>query len=323
MKLPDTIRTPSCVAILGGGTIGASWAALLTAHRYEVRILEPNLAAHDRCRQLVRRQLQQLCPGGVSAASKVSITDDLPGVVSKVPWILECAPERLDLKRLLIAEVEQHASPEALVASSSSALQPSQLQEGMRHPHRLAVAHPFNPPHLIPLVELVAGPSTAAATMDSVEQLMRSIGKVTIRVRKELVGHVANRLTAALWREAVHLVAIGAASVADIDLAMTCGPGLRWAAVGPHMGYHLAGGPGGIRHYLEHLGPTQQERWSELGAPQLDERTCTLLVAGVHEEADGRTLDELEQQRDRRLRALLETLRSEGANEGGAGSSND
>jgi 3-hydroxyacyl-CoA dehydrogenase len=145
--------------------------------------------------------------------------------------------------------------------------------------------------------------------MDSIEQLMRSIGKVTIRVRKELMGHVANRLTAALWREAVHLVAIGAATVRDIDLAVTSGPGLRWAVIGPHMGYHLAGGPGGIRHYLEHLGRTQEARWSELGTPRLDERARELLIAGVHDEVGGRSIDEIEQERDRRLSAICDVLK--------------
>jgi 3-hydroxyacyl-CoA dehydrogenase len=314
---------PSRVAILGGGTIGASWAALAMAHGYEVRIYEPNPAAQDRCRHLIRRQFHQLRGGDSPEAPELTVSGDLTQVLGESHWILECAPERLELKRGLFAAVEKHTSPEVVIASSSSALQPSQLQAGMRHPQRLAVAHPFNPPHLIPLVELVAGEATSPATMDSIEQLMRSIGKVTIRVRKELTGHVANRLTAALWREAVHLVAIGAASVRDIDLAMTCGPGLRWAVIGPHMGYHLAGGPGGIRHYLEHLGPTQQARWSDLGTPRLDERACELLVAGVHDEARGRSIDEIEQERDRGLLAIRDALRRGLDGERNAYASND
>jgi 3-hydroxyacyl-CoA dehydrogenase len=296
------------VAILGGGTIGASWAALLCAHGHDVCVYEPDPAAGGRCRGLIDRQVRQLRGPGLEHTSPVALTADLRVAVATAPWILECAPERLELKRALYAEVEQHATVDAILASSSSALQPSDLQQGMRHPGRLAVAHPFNPPHLIPLVELVAGQATRPATIDALEHLLRSIGKVTIRVRKELMGHVANRLTAALWREAVHLVEVGAASVADIDLAMTSGPGLRWAAIGPHLGYHLAGGAGGIRHYLQHLGPAQEARWSDLGTPHLDERTRERLAAGVLDEAGERSIDEIEQERDRRLNAILGAL---------------
>jgi carnitine 3-dehydrogenase len=297
------------VAILGGGTIGASWAALLLAHGYVVRLYEPAPAAHERTRTLIRRQLEQLAAGPDGQAAEALVTHELRDALVDARLILQCAPERVEIKRSLIAEVEKWVSAEVVIASSSSALQPSQLQEGMRHPERLAVAHPFNPPHLVPLVELVPGKQTHSTTVDAIEQLMRSLGKVTIRVKMELTGHVANRLTAALWREAVYLVSIGAATVTDIDLAITSGPGLRWATIGPHMAYHLAGGTGGIRHYLEHLGPTQEARWSELGSPKLDQTTRELLIAGVRDEAGGRSIDDIEEQRDRHLLEILEVFK--------------
>jgi carnitine 3-dehydrogenase len=308
-QLPKSALDRFTVTILGGGTIGASWAALLLAHGYPVRLYEPSTAAHERTRVLIRRQLEQLATAKGAEAAGAHVTHDLREALADARVILECAPERLEIKRSLFAEVEQWVAAEVVIASSSSALQPSQLQEGMRHPERLAVAHPFNPPHLVPLVELVPGRQTHSTTLDCIEQLMRSLDKVTIRVQKELTGHVANRLTAALWREAVYLVAIGAATVTDIDLAITSGPGLRWATIGPHMAYHLAGGTGGIRHYLEHLGPTQEARWSELGSPKLDQPTRELLIAGVNDEAAGRTIDDIEEQRDRHLLEILEVFK--------------
>lgn len=167
------------------------------------------------------------------------------------------------------------------------------------------MAHPFNPPHLIPLVEIVPSPTTAPTITDRVRAFFDGLGKTTILVKREATGHIANRLAAALYREAVHLVAEGIASVEDVDKAVTAGPGLRWSVMGPHMLYHLGGGAGGYRGYLDHLGPAQERRWADLGHPSLTPEVKDKLVDGVRAEANGRTLSELEDERDTTLIALL------------------
>jgi 3-hydroxyacyl-CoA dehydrogenase len=182
----------------------------------------------------------------------------------------------------------------------------SQLTEEMRQPGRLITAHPFNPPHLIPLVELFG---TDQAVLGRADAIYRDIQRTTVSLKKEAIGHLANRLASALWREAVYLVAEGIANVADIDAALVNGPGLRWSVMGAHMVYHLAGGEGGIEHYLDHLGPSQQRRWQALGSPQLTPEVCAKLVAGIAEEAAGRSIAELEQARDDLLIRLLQARR--------------
>jgi 3-hydroxyacyl-CoA dehydrogenase len=167
------------------------------------------------------------------------------------------------------------------------------------------IGHPFNPPHLIPLVEVVGGERTAPATIEGALAFYKAIGKRPIHIRREVAGHVANRLQAALWREAVHLVAAGVASVADIDTAISEGPGLRWALMGPHLTFHLAGGSGGMAHFLEQLGPPLESWWEDLGAPQLTPEVRQALTAGVSAEAEGRDIATLAAERDRFLVDLL------------------
>jgi 3-hydroxyacyl-CoA dehydrogenase len=216
------------------------------------------------------------------------------------------------LKRELFAQMDAAAPAEAILASSSTALMPSQIQERVRGAHRVIVGHPFNPPHLVPLVEVVGGTKTAPDSITRAMHFYESIGKVAVHVRQELPGHLANRLQAALYREAVYLVASGAASVEDVDKAVAAGPGLRWAIMGPHLTYHLAGGPRGLEDYLEKLGPSQEARWAALGSPSLTEDTKRALVDGMREAARGRTLEELEAERDRLLVAILELKKRRG-----------
>jgi 3-hydroxyacyl-CoA dehydrogenase len=225
--------------------------------------------------------------------------------VAEADFVQENAPEREPVKQALLARIDAVLPSEVIIASSSSGLLISRLQAGCRHPERCVIGHPFNPPHLIPLVEVVGGGRTAPATIEGALAFYKAIGKRPIHIRREVAGHVANRLQAALWREAVHLVAAGVASVADVDTAISEGPGLRWALMGPHLTFHLAGGSGGMAHFLEQLGPPLESWWDDLGDPQLTPEVRQALTAGVSAEAEGRDIATLAAERDRFLVDLL------------------
>jgi carnitine 3-dehydrogenase len=210
------------------------------------------------------------------------------------------------MKVALFAELDGVMPPEAILSSSTSGLLISRLQSRCRHPERCVLGHPFNPPHLIPLVEVVGGEKTSAATIERAMAFYAAIGKHPIHIRKEVKGHVANRLQAALWREAIHLVNEGVASVADVDAAIAYGPGLRWALMGPHLTFHLAGGEGGMKHFMDHLVPAMQTWWDDLGAPEVTPAVQQKIVEGVAEEAKGRSVPEIARWRDEKLVEILE-----------------
>jgi 3-hydroxyacyl-CoA dehydrogenase len=203
-----------------------------------------------------------------------------------------------------LAVLDRASAPDVLLASSSSGLGPSAFQGGCRHPERVVVTHPFNPPHLIPLVEVVGGEQTCEAAVEAAMAAMTRLGRRPIRLNAELPGHVVNRLQAALWREAYHLVGRGVVSVADLDAAVASGPGLRWALLGPIATQHLSGGPGGLAHVLDHLGPPMTDWWDDLGAPELTPDLVRSLVDGVRAEFAGRE-SQVRAQRDEALREVL------------------
>ncbi len=192
-----------------------------------------------------------------------------------------------------------------MIASSSSGLLISRVTTKCKHPERCVIGHPFNPPHLIPLVEVVGGAKTSPDAVTKAMNFYREIGKHPIHIKKEVRGHVANRLQAALWREAIHLVTEGVVSVADADAAIAYGPGLRWALMGPHLTFHMAGGDGGMKHFMDHLGPANQSWMDDLGTPRLDAKTQKAIIDGVTEEAAGRSMDDLRRWRDRKLIEIL------------------
>jgi carnitine 3-dehydrogenase len=300
------------VAVIGTGTIGASWAALFLAHGLEVAASDPAPDAEAR----LRRRVDEIWPvlrrlGAVKAAHAPDIRFERAAVeaVRGAQFVQENGPEREDLKRALFTELDAALPAEAILASSTSGLLMSRLQEVCRHPGRCVIGHPFNPPHLIPLVEVVGGAQTSQATTDRAMAFYAAIGKRPIHIRKEVKGHVANRLQAAMWREAVSLVENGVASVADVDAAIASGPGLRWALMGPHLTFHLAGGAGGMDHFMAQFSGPIQSWWQDLGAPALTPELQRKLIAGVTEEAQGHSVDELAARRDERLLALLEALR--------------
>ena len=295
------------VAVIGGGLIGASWAALFArAGGYIVRAWDPSEAARESFAVRADKAAKQLVQLGHDAAGGVTVVASLADAVSGADWIQENAPESVELKNKLYREIEAAAPQDAVIASSTSSLMWSDLAGGLAHAGRFILAHPFNPPHLMPLVELYGQDD---GVLDRAEAFYGGLDRETVRLKREVAGHLANRLASALWREAVSLVEEGVADVADIDRALVNGPGLRWSIVGAHMAYHLGGGAGGIEHYLQHLGPSQERRWKTLGNPRLTPDLCAKIVAGIADEAAGRSIGELEQERDAKLMAALQ-LRS-------------
>ncbi|MGV7032523.1 3-hydroxyacyl-CoA dehydrogenase NAD-binding domain-containing protein [Methylobacterium symbioticum] len=292
------------VAVVGCGTVGASWAALFLAHGIDVSAWDPATGFADRLQASVDLARAQLAELGLTGAGRLCTHADLEAALAGVGFVQENAPEDEGLKRGLLARIDASLPADILIASSTSAMLRSRIVADCRRPERVLVAHPFNPPHLVPLVEIVAGGETAA---ERAAAIYARLGRRPVILRREMPGHIANRLASALYREAVNLVAEGVASVADIDAALCNGPGLRWSAMGPHMTYHLGGGAGGIRHYLDHLGPSQELRWASLGTPRLTDTVKAAIVAGVEAEAAGRTVAELEARRDR---ALIEVLKA-------------
>lgn len=290
------------LAVVGAGLIGASWAALASAHGVAVAAYDPDPKAEARFRAQLDRAVAQLAELGLTGWAPVAFSTSLSETIAGAGFVQENGPEQEAVKRRLLAEIDSRAEPGTIIASSTSALLRSAIVTDCARPERVVVAHPFNPPHLVPLVEIVgADPEIVSRAC----AFYRSLGRRPVVMNREMPGHIANRLASALYREAVHLVEQGAASVADIDAALCNGPGLRWALMGPHMTYHLGGGDGGIAGYLAHLGPSQVRRWQSLGEPSLDAEVQRRIVDGVAEEAAGRSIAELEARRDEGLLAVL------------------
>ncbi|MEI5676769.1 3-hydroxyacyl-CoA dehydrogenase [Mesorhizobium sp. CGMCC 1.15528] len=312
----EEIRT---VAIIGCGLIGGAWAAYFLSRGLAVRAYDPLPDGEARLRKIVREalaDLELLGGGSKVGAGALAYFPTLGEAVAGADYVQENAPEKIELKQALLGEIDAVAPSDVVIGSSTSSFPASELQASCSHPQRIVVAHPFNPPHLVPLVEIVRGECTDIAAQDAAYRFFERIGKAPVRVTKEAVGHLANRMSAALWREAVHIVAEGIASVEDVDRAIRFGPGLRWAIDGPHMLYHLGGGDGGIEAYLNHLGPAQEARWATLGTPRLDAATRAKLIEGVADEADGRSIDKLKSRRDRLMIAVLKALADDSREDG-------
>jgi 3-hydroxyacyl-CoA dehydrogenase len=301
------------VAVVGTGVIGAGWAALLLAHGHDVVAHDPAAGAADRLRDAVAGAWPVLTRLGLAPGAspdRLTVVDTVGAAVGEADFVQESGPEDPATKAALLAEVDAAAPEHVVVASSSSGLMPSVLQEmAPRAPGRVLVGHPFAPAHLVPLVEVVPGRASTAAAVETAIALYRSLGKRPVLVRREVPGHVTNRLQAALWREAYSLVERGVATVADIDTAISNGPGLRWALLGPLVGQHLSGGAGGLARTLEHLGPPAQEWMDDLGAPQLTPDLVARLVRGVDDELAGVDQAEMVAERDALLVELLERKR--------------
>ncbi len=299
----------SRVAVLGTGTIGASWAAYFLARGLAVAASDPAPHAEGFLRHFVANAWPALESLGLAEGAdpgRLTFDADPVRAVEGAGFVQENGPEREDVKVALFERVGAVLGPDVLLASSSSTLLPTRMQARCRHPERLVLGHPFNPPHLIPLVEVCGGERTAPEAVERAMRFYRAIGKHPIRLNKEMPGHVSNRLQAAIWREAAYLVEQGVVSVADVDAAVAQGPGIRWALMGPILTYHLGGGAGGLRYLMDHIGVAQL--WPELGTPAMTPAFEQRLIDGVIEEAGGQPIDELARARDRKLVAILQNL---------------
>ena len=299
-------------ATLGAGVIGASWTALFLASGRSVAVYDPSQDAEKSVRDYIETAWPTLTELGLTTAGTpdaVTFHKSAADAVQGATFIQESVPERLTIKHALFAEVEPALRPDAIIASSASGLTLSQMQPGFTDPSRLILGHPFNPPHLVPLVEIMANDQTAPGVAEAAAGFYETIGKVTIRMNREVPGHVANRLQAAVWREAIHLVKSGVASVEDVDKAMFAGPGLRWAAMGPTALFSLGAGPGGMQAFCDHFRDTFNGWWDDLGQPYLDDETIALIVAGAQDAAHGASHADMSAERDAMITAMQQALR--------------
>ena len=296
------------IAIVGTGVIGASWAALFLAHGLEVIATDPAPNAEKNLRDYIDSAwpaLEQLGLTAGASKERLSFTAKLNEALENVDLVQENGPERPDFKIKLFADMDALTPETTILASSSSGIPIGISQSSCKHPERCVIGHPFNPPHLIPLVEVVGSEKTSSATIKRAMAFYASIGKRPIHVRKEVVGHVANRLQAALYREVVYLIEQDVLSVSDADAAVSWGPGLRWGLMGPNLLFHLAGGQGGIQHFMEHLAGPMTTWWKDLGNPEFTPELKEKIVQGVLAEAGNQSIDELAEERDSLLLGLL------------------
>ncbi|MFT9773622.1 3-hydroxyacyl-CoA dehydrogenase NAD-binding domain-containing protein [Brevibacterium casei] len=301
---PGSVRTITCI---GAGTIGGGWAAYFLARGFTVKVWDPDPNAGVRLTQLIDAAWPALAElDMVDGADKAAWTihTDLAEALAGTDFVQESAPENLDLKRQLLADIDALTPASVLVGSSTSGYAMTEMATEVARPERFVVGHPFNPPYLIPLVEVVGGEATAPAAVDWAAEFYDLIGKSVIRMDREVPGFIANRLQEAQWREALHMVAAGEASVEQIDRSITDGPGLRWPFHGPMLTFHLAGGPGGMGHMLDHFGPSLKSPWTRLEAPELTTGLRDAVVAGCEDEADERSIADLVAERDAGIVAL-------------------
>jgi 3-hydroxyacyl-CoA dehydrogenase len=299
------------VAIVGTGVIGASWAALYLARGLTVIATDPAPNAEANLRRYIDNAWKDLTVIGLSpkaSRDRLKFTLDMQQAVSNADLVQENGPERKDFKIKLFADMDAATPPDSIIASSSSGLTMSVMQSATKHPERCVIGHPFNPPHVIPLVEVVAGEKTSPETVQRAIAFYTSIGKKPIHVRKEVVGHVANRLQAALYREIVYLIEQGVLNVEDSDTAVSWGPGLRWGLMGPNLLFHLGGGQGGIQHFMEQFTGPLATWWKDLGKiTDFSPEVKKTIIEGVQKEAGKRSIEELERERDSMLLELLAT----------------
>jgi 3-hydroxyacyl-CoA dehydrogenase len=309
MVMPHRYAGVERVAVVGTGTIGASWAAFFLSRGLAVTATDPAPQAEDFLRRFVDDAWDSLRHLGMVAEDGrdgLRFCTDLDAAIDGADLVQESGPEREDFKIELFERMDALLPRETIIASSSSFLLMSRLQSRCRFPERCVLGHPFNPPHLIPLIEVVGGEATAPATVDRAIDFYRAIGKRPIRLNREIPGHVANRLQSALGAEATALVAAGIVSVADADTAVTHGPGLRWAMMGPFMTQHLGGGAGGIEYFMANIARVRDG--DTIGSTVMTAELRARIIAGVKETAGGQSIAELTQERDRKLLALFAAL---------------
>jgi 3-hydroxyacyl-CoA dehydrogenase len=286
--------TVSLVTVLGCGVIGSSWAQAFFANGIRVKAWDPVRAPREILEAAARRH-----------GAAIEFFDSPVDAVTDAQFVQESGPEDLNLKRELLSAIAPAVLPATIVASSTSTIQPSDLQRDISFADRILVGHPFNPPHILPLVEVVGGQETSESSVHKAMAFYRGLGKHPIRLHRERQGHLANRLQAALWREAIDAVASGQASVEDVDAAVTLALGPRWALMGPFATFHLGGGDGGLGHFLAHLGPAFESLWDDARRPIVTEALKVRLAIAVAESLGGRSMAQLMADRDQKLKAVL------------------
>ncbi len=307
------------VAIIGTGVIGAGWAARCLAWGLDVVASDPGKDAERKLRAAVANAWPALARLGLAngaSMDRLRFVGSVAEAVRQADFVQESAPERIELKQKLHQEITRHAKPDALIASSSSGLLPTEIQDGTTNPGRILIGHPFNPVYLLPLVELVGGKQTAPETIERARAFYASIGMHPLHVRNEIEGYLSDRLQEAVWREILHLVNDGVATTRELDEAIAFGPGLRWAFWGTNLIFHLAGGDDGMRHMLHQFGPALKLPWTKLVAPELNDTLIDRMVEGTQEQAGNRTIKELERQRDDALIAVMQALKPFGIGAG-------
>jgi carnitine 3-dehydrogenase len=306
------MRTVRTLGLLGTGVIGGGWAARALHFGIDVIAADTKPEMENWIRDAVKNAepaLARLTFAPLPPQGTLSFTTDPHSMAARADLIQENIPEQLELKQRVLADVSRHAPADVIIASSTSGLMPSDLQRDMVAPERLLVAHPFNPVYLLPLVELVGGRLTSAHTLAAARRFYTYIGMHPLTLRHEVPGHLTDRLQEALWREILHLVNDGVASTGELDDSIVYGPGLRWAAMGTNMIYHLAGGESGMRHMLAQFGPCLKWPWTKLEAPELTAQLIDRMVEGTQEQAAGRSIRDLERLRDDSLVAIQQVLR--------------
>ena len=306
---PNDIRV---IALIGTGVIGAGWAARALACGLEATAWDPGRDWQARLKAAVENAWPALDKIGLApgaSMARLRCADSLEDACAAADFVQESAPERLELKRRLHAQIDAAAPEHALIASSTSGLLPSDFQADCQRPQRVLVGHPFNPVYLLPLVEVLGGRRTAEESVQRAMAFYASLGMRPLRVRVEIEGFLSDRLQEALWRELLHLVNEDVATTEELDAAITYGPGLRWAFMGTCMAFHLAGGETGMRDFMKQFGPTLKLPWTKLEAPALSDELIDKLVAGTQRQAAGRSVKELERLRDDCLIAIMQALR--------------
>jgi carnitine 3-dehydrogenase len=302
---PDDVRT---VAVIGTGVIGGGWAAHFLRMGYDVVAWDPGADAADRLSALLDMawpSLERLGLRDGASRDRLRFTTTLEEALAPADFVQESSPEVLPAKVALLGQIDEGTRGGVVVASSTSGFGMTDMALGCATPGRFVVGHPFNPPYLIPLVEVVGGNATEPATVAWAEAFYTVAGKVCLTLDHEVPGFIGNRLQEALWREALHMIDSGQATVEQVDESIVHGPGLRWALMGPILTFHLAGGPGGMAHMLDHFGPALLEPWTRLDAPPLTDELREKLVTGAAKVSAGQTLTELEQRRDAFLVDML------------------
>jgi 3-hydroxyacyl-CoA dehydrogenase len=296
------------IAVVGTGVIGASWAAYYLSRGFDVVATDPAPDAEANLRKYVDGAWPALASTGLAAAAsrdKLTFTAGMSRALADADLVQENAPERPEFKVKLFAEMDRAAPPDAILASSSSGITMDVMQSACRHPERCVIGHPFNPPHIVPLVEVVGGEKTSEAVIERAMSFYASIGKKPIRLHKAIPGHAANRLQAALYKEILSLIQQGVLDVADADIAVSYGPGLRWGVMGQSLQWHLGGGAGGIHHFMEHLMPPLQAMMNDLKTPDITPALKQTVIDGVLKEAHGQSVEQIANEENEVMLGLL------------------